>query len=416
MAAARCLPVLSLLLLACAKAPTPANASPPPPQEAQPVEVTDDVRAAARSGNAFAFDLYGRLKGEEGNLFFSPASISTALAMTSAGARGETEKQMASVLHFDLPPRQLHAAYGTLGDVLNASNKNYKLSTANRLWSAKNYPFRREYLALTRDSYGAELAQLDFARTEEARRTINGWVEQKTHDRIKDLIPAGVLDRDTRLVLTNAIYFKGNWADEFQKEATKDEPFRLAAGGKIRAALMRQTDEFRYGEAEGLQLLELFYAGGDLSMLVLLPREVGLEPLERKLTAENVERWSSELGSREVELYLPRFKTTSEFRLGETLEAMGMSLAFTDAADFSGMSSSEALKISEVLHKAFVEVNEQGTEAAAATGVVLAPTSAAPREPEPPAVFRADRPFVFLIRDQRTGAILFLGRVADPTT
>jgi serpin B len=412
MAAFRLLPALSLLSLAAL--PTPAKAS-PPPQEAKPVEVTDDMRAAARSGNEFAFDLYGRLKGGEGNLFFSPASISTALAMTYAGAAGQTEREMAGVLHFDLPQRRLHAAYGTLGEVLNASNKNYQLSTANRLWAAKTFPFRPEYLTLTRQSYGAELAQLDFARTEEARRTINGWVEQRTNNRIQDLIPPGVLERYTRLVLTNAIYFKGNWADEFHKGVTEDQPFRLVDGGKTNAPLMRQTNDFRYGEADGLQLVELSYAGGDLSMLILLPREVGLEPLEKQLTAENVERWSSEMGSREVELYLPRFKTTSQFRLSQTLAAMGMPLAFSDDADFSGMSSAEALKISEVVHKAFVEVNEQGTEAAAATGVVLAPTSAAPGVQEPPVVFRADRPFAFLIRDGRTGAILFLGRVADPT-
>jgi len=383
--------------------------------ERKPVEVTDDVRAVARDGNEFAFDLYSRLRDRDGNLFFSPASVATALAMTFAGAEGETERQMASTLHFDLPEDRLHPAYGTLGRVLDAENKDYRLSMANRLWAAAKYPLRPEYLSLTREAYGTELAPLDFTRAEQARRTINGWVEGRTNDRIQDLIPPNVLGPDTRLVLTNAIYFKGNWADEFAKDATADEPFRLAGGSEVIAPLMRQTDDFRYGEADGLQLVELGYAGGDLSMLVLLPREVGLETLEESLTADNVETWSAGMGVREVDLALPRFKTTSQFLLGDTLAAMGMPLAFSDAADLSGISSAEALKISEAIHKAFVEVNEQGTEAAAATAVVIAPASA-PVQPEPPVVFRTDRPFVFLIRDHRTGAILFLGRVTDPTT
>lgn len=384
--------------------------------ERKTVEVTDDVRAVARGGNAFAFDLYSRLRDRDGNLFFSPASVATALAMTFAGAEGETEREMAKVLHFDLPEDRLHPAYGTLGRVLDAKNKNYRLSMANRLWAAANYPLRPEYLSLTREAYGAELAPLDFARTEQARRTINGWVEGRTNDRIQDLIPPNVLGPDTRLVLTNAIYFKGNWADEFAKDATSDEPFRLAGGGEVTAPLMRQTDDFRYGEADGLQLVELPYAGRDLSMLMLLPREVGLETLEESLTVENVEAWSAGMGVREVDLALPRFKTTSQFLLGDTLAAMGMPLAFSDDADLSGISSAEALKISEAIHKAFVEVNEQGTEAGAATAVVVAPTAAPAEETVPPVVFRADRPFVFLIRDHRTGAVLFLGRVADPTT
>jgi serpin B len=381
----------------------------------KPVPITDDLRAVAKAENAFTFDLYARLKSRDGNLFFSPASVSTALAMTSAGARGETEKQMAATLHFDLPPGRLHAAYGTFGEILNAANKNYRLSMANRLWAAKGYPFRPEFLALTRDRYGAELATLDFGRSEEARRTIDGWVEQQTNDRIKDLIPPGVLDAMTRLVLTNAIYFKGNWADEFQKSATQDAPFRLAGGGEVRVPLMHQIDKFRYGEADGLQLVELPYAGGDLSMLVLLPREVGPGSLEAKLSARAVEGWMSEMGVRKVDLYLPRFKTTAEFRLGQTLAAMGMPLAFSDDADFSGMSSAESLKISEVIHKAFVDVNEQGTEAAAATAIVVAPTAARVSPEEPPVLFRSDRPFLFLIRDHRSGAILFVGRVTDPT-
>ena len=396
----------------------PSTAHCEPPRESdgrRTVVVTDELRATAGAANAFAFDLYARLKSTDGNLFFSPASISTALAMTYGGAAGETKQQMAAVLHFELPGDRLHGAQRTLGEILNASNKNYRLSTANRLWGAEGFPFQPQFLALTRDAYGAELEQLDFSRTEEARATINGWVAQQTNDRIQDLIPPNVLDPETRLVLTNAIFFKGNWAEAFEPKATGDAPFRLASGDEVTVPLMRQTGRFRYGEAEGLQVLELAYAGGDIAMLVLLPKEVGLDALEKKLTVENVSTWSSGLARKEVEVFLPRFKTTSEFQLGETLSAMGMPLAFSDNADFSAMSSAEELKLSEVIHKAFVEVNEQGTEAAAATGALIQPT-AAPSDDEKPPVFRADRPFVFLIRDRRTGGILFLGRMNDPSS
>jgi serpin B len=382
-------------------------------QEIGGVKITDDVRAVARSNNEFAFDLYRRLRDQEGNLFFSPASIETALAMTYAGAEGETERQMAKVLHFDLDEQRLHDAFGTLSEILNARERGYRLNMANRLWGQAGFEFRQDYLSLTRQRYGAELAQVDFVRqAEQARQTINAWVEEQTNGKIVDLIPSEALGPLTRLVLTNAIYFKGTWAKEFSKKATQEAPFHLSEKRQVQAALMSQKGNFRYAEADGVQLLELPYAGDDLSMLVLLPKKIeGLADLEPNLTAENLSRWSEGLRKREVQLFLPRFKLTSQFRLGEVLAAMGMKQAFGPAADFSGMSPSDDLMISEVVHKAFVDVNEEGTEAAAATGVIVRVTAALPHEP---VVFRADHPFVFAIRDNRSGAILFLGRVSEP--
>ncbi|MEQ8789632.1 MAG: serpin family protein [Pirellulaceae bacterium] len=381
-------------------------------------DITPDTRKVADSVNALAFDLYGRLSKSDGNLFFSPASISSALAMTYAGAAGGTEKEMATVLHFGatgLARKPFHEAFGTLTSLLNSSNERggYELTTANRLWGQKSFAFRDDFLALTREQYGAELKTVDFAQSEAARREINRWVEEQTRDKIVDLIPSGVLNEYTRLVLTNAVYFNGAWEHEFSKEATKDAPFHLANGDEIATKMMHQQQDFRYAAVDGVQALQLPYVGYEISMIVLLPeKRDGLAALEEKLSAENVDRWIGALRKREVRLQLPKFKLTSQFQLSSELKALGMTTAFSDGADFSRMATGEPLRISEVLHKAFVDVNEQGTEAAAATAVLIEATAAP--IPQEPVDFRADHPFVFLLRDNRTGAILFLGRVSDP--
>ena len=384
--------------------------------------ITPDAKTIATSINGFAFDLYRQVGKKEGNLFVSPASISTALAMAYAGAAGQTEKEMAHVLHFDRNPTQLpvqrfHEAYGKLTSLLNSggSQGGYVLRTANRLWGQQSYEFQPEFLKITRDHYGAELAELDFRQTEAARQTINTWVEQQTQQKIQDLIPTGVLQDDTRLVLTNAIYFLGGWADEFSPAATKNQPFFVARDETVEVPLMTQTDRFSYAETDAAQVLQLAYRGHEISLLVLLPTaRDGLAQLERELTAENVAKWTVALNSREVQVFLPKFKLTTQVALKETLTAMGMPTPFSqEAADFSKMASGERLLISEVVHKAFVDVNEKGTEAAAATAVIFAPASAI-AQPEEPTVFRADHPFVFLLRDNRSGAILFLGRVSNP--
>jgi serpin B len=375
-----------------------------------------DAEAALVAGNtAFACELYAQLRAQEGNLFLSPYSISSALAMTCAGARGNTAAEMKKALRLTVEDERLHAGLGALTRRLNDGGKGgqYQLAVANALWGQKDYKFLDSFLALNEKHYGAGLSLLDFkGATEGARGTINAWVEKQTKERIKDLLRPGVLTADTRLVLTNAIYFKGDWAEQFAKDATRDEPFHPAAGKTVAVPMMHRTAGFGYLEGEGFQALSLPYKGDALSMVVFLPGKAGsLTDFERSLTAENLARWLPQLGRREVEVSLPKFKVTAEFSLARTLEAMGMKDAFAaGAADFSGMDGTKELFIGAVVHKAFVAVDEKGTEAAAATGVVMALAAA----PEPPPAFKADRPFVFAIRDNASGSILFLGRVADP--
>ncbi|QDV35694.1 Serpin (serine protease inhibitor) [Tautonia plasticadhaerens] len=377
-----------------------------------------DVRAVVEGNTRFALDLYARLGSDrDDNLFFSPGSLSTALAMTYAGAGGQTAGQMAEVLHFRLPPEKLHPAFAALQATwdADAEGAGFRLSVANRLWGQRDFDFRDRFLARTREHYGAELARVDFARqAEPARQQINAWVEEQTDGKIADLIPPGVLDAMTRLVLTNAVYFKGDWADPFRKEATQDAPFHVSAGRQVEVPLMHRQGDYRYWAGDGLKALELPYGEGDLAMVVLLTDDIeGLPGLEGRLTADDLSRWLSGLREREVRVSLPRFTLASQFQLAEVLGAMGMPRAFMPGeADFSGMSSEEELYLSAVVHKAFVDVNEEGTEAAAATGVAVGATSF--RVPEEPAVFRADHPFLFLIRDNRTGSLLFLGRLANP--
>lgn len=385
---------------------------------ARPEGIAGDVLGVAEANNRFALDLYRQLRAEEGNLFFSPSSISTALAMAYAGAAGETEAEMAKTLHFQMPEKRLHEGMQSLQALWKspAEENDIRLHQANRLWGQRSYDFLPAFLEITREHYGAELAEVDFAQSEEARRRINAWVEEQTERKITELVPAGALSSNTRLVLTNAVYFHGVWAAPFNEERTTDEDFHVTAAEKVQVPLMHRQDEFRYAAVDDLQILELPYGERSLSMLVLLPREVaGLAKLEAELTFQNLQRWLASVKHEdEVKVYLPRFKTTSQFQLSDTLAAMGMQSAFDrDAADFSGMTDSEDLFISAVIHKAFVDVNEEGTEAAAATGAVIAAT-AAPVEPEEPPVFRADHPFVFLIRDNRNDSILFLGRIENP--
>ena len=380
---------------------------------------TMDVSGVVEGGNRFAFDLYQKLRSEEGNLFFSPSSISTALAMTYAGAAVETEAEMARTLHFHMPEDQLHDGMRALQAFWTTPNesKGIRLNLANRLWGHEGYEFLPEFLAVTRKQYAAELARLNFAQTEDARQTINGWVEDQTEDKITELLPSGVLSAETKIVLTNAVHFHGIWSDPFKKDHTQDEDFHLTVTDKIKVPMMQRWDEFRYGAVNDLQILELPYGDGSLSMVVLLPKEIdGLAELETKLTVRNLQRWLASVKHEdEVRVYLPKFKTASWFQMDDTLKAMGMELAFdTHAADFSGMTGGRDLFISAVIHQAFVDVDEEGTEAAAATGIVMEPTSAPIQEPKEPPIFRADHPFVFMIRDNRNGAIMFLGRITNP--
>jgi serpin B len=363
--------------------------------------------------NKFALELYQALQSQQGNLFLSPYSISTALAMTYAGARGQTQEQMAKTLNFPtttLSNEQFHSAFGAIIRKLNAAGQigGCELAVANALWGQKDYKFLQEFLTLVRTNYDGDLRQVDFAKqTEAARKTINDWVEGKTREKIKELIKPGMLDSMTRLVLTNAIYFKGKWASQFKPDKTQDAPFILLGGQKVNVPMMNQTGQFGYAQTDAIQLLEMPYINNELSMVVLLPNKLdGVNELEKGLTADNLAGWLAKLRKREVQVWLPRFKLTCEFSLAETLGSMGMPDAFSSKADFSGMTGNRELFISAVVHKAYVEVNEEGTEAAAATGVAMKLTSV----PLPPPVFKADHPFVFLIRDNHTGSILFIGR------
>ncbi|MHC4243751.1 MAG: serpin family protein [Planctomycetota bacterium] len=391
-----------------------------PVEQATAREKTDK-QLVVSGNNEFAFELYAKLNGKEGNLFFSPYSISTALSLAYCGARGETETEMATVLHLPTATKdtfgqmQFHSAFGKIiKDLNNRGEKGgYELRVANALWGQNGYGFLEEYLELIETNYGGKLNEVDFIRAaESARKTINKWVEKKTNDKIKNLIKKGVLNSMTRLVLTNAIYFKGNWARQFEKDKTNDALFTLADGEKVDAAMMNQTAEFGYLETESFQGLELPYVDDELSMIIFLPKEIDcLDEFEKTLTVENLSKWLNKLYKCEVVVSVPKFKMTSEFDLASVLKSMGMTDAFSSNANFSGINGQRDLFISAVIHKAYVDVNEEGTEAAAATAVTMKLTSVMPgRIP----VFKADHPFLFLIRDNDSGSILFIGRVMNP--
>ena len=369
-----------------------------------------------QQGNTrFSFDLYRALQEREGNLFFSPYSISTALAMTYAGARGETEKEMAAVLH--LPPEQarLHKDFANLQEHLNDLQDKGKvqLNVANALWAQEGQSFLDSFLKLTKKYYGAGVNFVDYAgATEAARKTINDWVEEQTRKKIQELIKKGMLDPSTTLVLCNAIYFKGDWLSKFEKAATRDTEFFVTPDSAVQVPMMNQSMDAKYRKFDGFSALELPYLGKKLSMVALLPEaKDGLPALEQLLSGDQVMQWLAELDDSsplKVEISLPRFKTTCEFELSEILSKMGMPHAFSDA-DFSGMTGQRDLFISKIVHKAYVDVNEEGTEAAAATAVIMDKAAFFPL------AFRADHPFIFLIRENKTGSILFLGRIVDPT-
>jgi serine protease inhibitor len=382
------------------------------------VAAEDDRLTLVKGNTAFACDLYEKLRREDGNVVYSPFSLSAALAMTYAGGRGETAEQMAKMLHFTLPPERLHTAAGALIRDLasrdDGKRRRYQLHVANAIWGQKNYGFLDDFRTLTRDKYGASLTEVDFLKArEQARKTINGWVEQQTQDKIRDLLQANHLTSDMRLVLTNAIYFKADWEVKFFKSATTEQPFQVTEERKVDVPMMDRTGRVPYLDGGTFQMVDLPYTRNELSMLVLLPTKVdGLQELEKSLTADKLAEWHGKLKQTETQVLLPRFKVTGTFELSKVLTEMGMGLPFGPRADLSGMNGGrEPLQISAVVHQTFVDVNEEGTEAAAATAVSVARAGL----PMKSVTFRADHPFVFLIRDNRSGSIMFLGRVLDPT-
>ncbi|MHB1120652.1 MAG: serpin family protein [Bellilinea sp.] len=387
------------------------------PREEPSQTALSNMAALSGSNIAFALDLYQQLRSQDGNLFYSPFSISLALAMTYAGAQGDTESQMASAMHFDLPQEDLHPAFNALNTTLNGrvgeeGQPGFKLNIANALWGQQGFAFSPEFLDLLAVNYGAGMQAVDYAQSEAARKTINDWVEDQTEGKIKDLIPANALNALTRLVLTNAIYFNAAWLNPFDEKATTEESFDLLDGSEVKVPMMRQTESFGYIKAEDYQAVELFYEGRQLSMVILLPDEEQFADFEQSLDAAQLQSTLDQLAVQRLDLSMPKFKIESSFGLAATLAAMGMPDAFdVNKADFTGMTGKPDLHITDVVHKAFVNVDEEGTEAAAATGVIMGLKSMPTGEP---IRVEVDHPFLFLIRDAETGAVLFMGRVVQP--
>jgi len=366
--------------------------------------------------NAFTTASFKQLMGGGANLILSPFNIATALSMALAGARGRTAGEIQSVLHLHYDSTYDAALGALLADLTRAGNTGgNELYTANGLWVQKGLAIQPAFENTLANNYRAPLTPLDFiANPEAARSQINRWTEEHTKEKIKNLFQAGSLDSQTRLVLTSAIYFYGKWQDPFVTSRTQPAPFTPPTGATTQANFMNQTSHFGYTETPSTQILEMRYAGTGIAFDVLLPKVLtGLPDLEKSLTLENLTGWLGNLTTRNVQLSLPKFRAESEFSLRNALSTMGMPTAFTDKADFSGIDPKCGLAISEVVHKAFVDVSEQGTEAAAATGITMRAT--AMRMPEEAVVFRADHPFIFLIRDTRTGVVLFIGRLMNPS-
>lgn len=367
-----------------------------------------DALHMAESNRMFALELFNAVR-DDGNLFLSPYSISAALGMTYAGAGGPTAEEMAKVLHFDLPPERLHKAFAELMQQdTTAAGEDVEIAVANALWADRALTFRPEYVELTRRFYDAGVRTLDFAgEAEAARSTINDWVAGHTRKRIEELLKPGDIDSGTAAVLTNAIYFKGLWWRQFDETATDVMPFQLGGSVTVDTEMMMQRGPFRVHAAPHARVLCLPYRGEKMSFVVILPNEVdGLAKLAAELKPAEVEGWITQARRSEFDVYLPRFQLKSRLQLKEPLQRMGMRAAF-GAADFSAMAERDALVISKVVHEAFVEVTEEGTEAAAATGVVMTRTALTP-------VFRADHPFLFIIRNDLTGSWLFLGQLTRP--
>ncbi len=391
-----------------------------------PVTSPTEVSAQVEGNSAFAFDLFQQVRSKDENLFFSPYSMSIALAMLQAGAKGETEQQIAAVMHYLADQTKLHPVFNWLDLELNsrgqgklaADGKAFRLNVVNAIWGQQDFDFLPSFLDQLALNYGAGLRVLDFiADPEISRQTINAWVEQETEERIKDLLPEGVITKLTRLVLTNAIYFNAAWSTAFQEDSTSEGAFILEDGSSVNVPLMRGKVGSRFYSESGLRAAAIPYDGEELSMVIMIPDQVDLQTFEATLTGAKIQAVIQGLQHQEVNVTLPKFEFGATLGLKPLLIKMGMVDAFTPyVADLSGINGAknggdEDLYVSDVLHKSFVKVNEAGTEAAAATAVVLNVATAVMPDPEALVV---DQPFVFFIYDHATEAILFVGRVLDP--
>jgi serpin B len=398
------------------------------PPNQTPGEIGQNIsadRSVVSANNRFALTLYSNLRKDakytNKTLFFSPFSISSALALTYEGARGSTADEIQSVFFFPNDSNQRRSGFGKLYSDINQGNSQFILKTANALWAEKTYPFLPDYINTARVYYQANATNLDFInQPDNSRITINTWVEDQTNNKIKDLISRGGINPLTRLVITNAVYFKGMWAKPFDKNETRDDIFNVTQGKTVPVRMMIKTDKesvFRYTETDILQVLEMPYATNSkkqVSMIVLLPKNNNLTSVEESITVEQLSELKNSSIRQRVNVIFPKFRFETRYGLPGTLISMGMPTAFTDRADFSGMDGTRNLFIGDVIHQAFIEVNEEGTEAAAATGVTMQYTSIRNESSVP--VFRADHPFIFIIQDSENGNILFLGRVTDPNS
>lgn len=406
---------------ACAQPATGNVLQSDKPREESPAVSQADQASLVAGNTDFSLALYHQLTDDGENLFYSPYSISLALAMTYAGANGETAQQMAEAMRFYLPPEDLHPVFNGLDGKLaqrgegaqGKDGEGFRLNVVNAIWGQEDYGFLDSFLDTLAVNYGAGLRTLDFIQSPEtARLTINDWVSDETESRIEDLIPEGMISTMTRLVLTNAIYFNAAWANPFDGDNTHDAVFHLLDGSEVTVPLMQQTEGFRYTEGADYQAVELPYDGHELSMVIILPRAGRYTEFEAALDTPRLANILTDLQHREVNLTMPKFEFTADFSLNDALSQLGMPVAFTSDADFSGMTGNRDLFISNVVHKAFVAVDEAGTEAAAATAVVMELTAA----PDMPVIMNVDRPFIFFIRDIETGSILFVGRILNPAT
>lgn len=405
------MPAIALTLALVAAVATPAAAR------------KANVRKLAAEGvNAFALDMYTQLAADsDDNLFFSPYSISAAMALAMLGAGSATAVEIRTAMHYPQFDSQLHAGMARLERAINreAIPDTLDLSSANALWIDESFELGKRYRTHLDQFYGAGLERADFMHAPgEARGRINAWVEKQTHDRIKDLFPEGSILPETRFVIANAIYFKGLWAVPFDPDLTETVPFALAGGDQVDTDMMHLDAGLGYAETDDYQLLELPYLGGDLKMDVVLPRDPGrFDTVEQALVAGTIDDLTAgiDYDGYHVDVFLPRFTMDYSVVLNDALEKLGVQRAFSDEADFSGLSEKEKLKIDIVVHKAFVEVTEEGTEAAAATGITMKITSVI-KPARKNVTFRADHPFVYLIRDRRTGVVLFMGRMMNPAS
>lgn len=365
--------------------------------------------------NRFAAAAYRQMAGGQDNLILSPFSIATALSMLLEGARGQTAAGIAAALNQVNPGSGYHAAIASLATELTkqANVSSNRLAVANGLWVQKGFPLQPDFEQTLRTIYHAPLTPVDFHMPEQARQEINAWTAHETNDKIQELFPRGSIEATLRLVLTSAIYFYGKWLVPFDRQNTRPEPFQVDGGRTVEAKFMHRDANFLYGETPDAQILEMKYAGTQLAFDILLPKATGRLPaLEQSLKAEILDAWFGTLRIRKVETAIPKFRATSAFSLRDMLSHMGMADAFLKTADFSGIDGRRDLCVGDVFHQAFVEVSEEGTEAAAATGITVRPMLA--RRPEEPVVFRADHPFTFFIRDTASGVILFEGRLIEP--